>query len=87
MTGLFPPGHAVRMSTPERAELLRLVTHLMSAEGTEEGQETALRELESRVPHPRVSSLIFWPEHEGYDRELTPDEVVDIALAYRPIEL
>ena len=75
------------MSTPERAELLRLVTHLMSSEGTEAKQESALRELESRVPHPRVSSLIVWPEHEGFDRELTPDEVVDIALAYRPIEL
>jgi hypothetical protein len=34
-----------------------------------------------------VSSLIFWPNHEGFDRELTPDEVVDLALAYRQIEL
>jgi hypothetical protein len=34
-----------------------------------------------------VSSLILWPNHEGFDRELTPDEVVDPTLAYRQIEL
>ncbi len=59
----------------------------MSAEGTESEQDAALREFEARVPHPPVSSLIFWPNHEGFDRELTPDEVVDLALAYRQIEL
>lgn len=71
----------------ERDELVRLVTYLMSAEGTEEEQDAALKALESRVPHPRVSSLIFWPSHEGFDGELTPEEVVDVALAYRAIEL
>jgi len=69
-----------------RQELVRIVTYLMSGEGTEEDQDAALKALESRVLHPRVSSLIFWPSHEGFDRELTPDEVVNIALAYRPIE-
>jgi len=71
----------------EREELVRLVTFLMSAEGTEEDQDDALKELEGRVLHPRVSALIFWPREEGFDRELTPGEVVDVALAYRPIEL
>ena len=80
-------GHAVRMSTAQRSELLRLVTYLMSGDGTESEQDEALRALESHVPHPRVSELIFWPQHAGFDRELTPDEVVDVCLAYRPIEL
>lgn len=71
----------------ERQELVRLVTYLRSAEGTEDEQDAALAALEAQVPHPRVSSLIFWPNHEGLDRELTPDEVVDLALAYRAIEL
>jgi hypothetical protein len=71
----------------EREEPVRLVTYLMSAVGTEEEQDAALKELEARVHHPRVSALIFWPSQEGFDRELTPDEVVDVALAYRPIEL
>ena len=76
------------MSTDdERRELVRLVTYLMSGDGTQEEQDAALHELDARVLHPRVSALIFWPSHEGFDHELTPDEVVDIALAYRPIEL
>ncbi len=75
------------MGMGQRSKLPRLVTYLMSGEGTEPEQELALKELESGVPHPHVSDLIFWPEREGFDRELTPDEVVDIALAHRPIEL
>jgi hypothetical protein len=71
----------------DRAELVRIVTFLMSAKGTEAEQNGALKTLESRVLHPRVSNLIFWPKHEGFDRELTPEEVVDVAMAYRPIEL
>jgi hypothetical protein len=75
------------MSTDdEREELVRLVTYVMSADGTEEEQDAALKELEARL-HPRVSALIFWPSQEGFDRALTPVEVVDVALAYRPIEL
>lgn len=80
--------HAVLMASDnQRDELVRLVTYLMSGHGTEEEQDAALKELEIRVLHPRVSALIFWPDSEGFDRELTPDEVVDIALGYRPIEL
>jgi hypothetical protein len=80
--------HDVVASTAiEREELVRLVTFVMSAEGTEAEQDAALREVEARVLHPRVSALIFWPTHEGFHRDLTPDEVVDAALGYRPIEL
>ena len=75
----FRTEHAVLMSTnDDREELVRLVTYLMSGEGSEEEQAEALRKLEARVLHPRVSDLIFWPRHEGFDRELTPDEVVDV---------
>jgi hypothetical protein len=76
-----------QISSEERAELVRLVELLMSGQGTEEEQAEALRDLEGRVLHPRVSALIFWPKHEGFDHELTAQEVVDAALAYRPIEL
>jgi len=74
------------ISSEERTELVRLVEFLMSAQGTEEEQAGVLRDLESRVLHPRVSDLIFWPQNEGFDHELTAPEVVDAALAYRPIE-
>ncbi|GII57321.1 hypothetical protein Pth03_57100 [Planotetraspora thailandica] len=76
-----------KISSEERTELIRLVDFLMSAQGTEKEQDEALRSLESRVPHPRVSDLIFWPQHEGFDHDPTAQQVVDAALAYRPIEL
>lgn len=76
------------MSTDESREgLVGLVNYLMSGEGTEEDQDTALKKLKAAVLHPRVADLIFWPRHEGFDRALTPEEVVDVALAYRLIEL
>jgi hypothetical protein len=32
--------------------------------------------------------LIFWPEHAiGEQRELSAEEVVDLALSYKPIAL
>jgi hypothetical protein len=55
----------VMSSSADRAELVQLVTFLMSADGTEAEQDAALRELEARVLHPRLSSLIFWPKAEG----------------------
>lgn len=74
------------MTSPEEeTELVRLVEFLMSGQGTEEEQATALRELESSVLHPRVSDLIFWPRNEGFDHEPTAKEVVDAALAYGPL--
>lgn len=75
------------ISSEQRLELVSQVEFLMSAQGTEEEQSEVLRDLESRVLHPRVSDLIFWPQNEGFDHEPTSSEVVDAALAYRPIEL
>jgi hypothetical protein len=40
------------------------------------------------VPRPDASDLIFWPEHAtGERRELTAEEVVDLALSYEGIAL
>jgi hypothetical protein len=76
------------MTSPEeRAELERLVQFIMAAQCTESEHDAALRELESRILHPRVSALIYWTASEGFDHELTAREVVDAALAYRPVEL
>jgi hypothetical protein len=74
-------------SDAERIELTRLVAFLQAGDGSEAEQDAALDGLQARVPHPRVASLIFWPDAEGFDRELTPEEVVEIASAYRPVEL
>jgi hypothetical protein len=66
----------------EREELIALVRRIVGCEGTEEAIEAWLDELQSRVPHPAVTDLIY--HHEP---ELTPEEVVDVALAYRAVPL
>lgn len=61
-----------------REELVELVRKIVSCAGTEEEIDGWIDELQSRVPHPAVTDLIY----HG-DREYTPEEVVDLALAYR----
>ena len=65
-----------------RLELIELVEKIMKSNGTEEEIDNMIEVLERNVPHPEVSDLIFWNE-EG----LTPEQIVDIALAYKPIQL
>jgi hypothetical protein len=61
----------------------------MAAEGeTEEEADALIARFEANVPRPDASDLIFWPEHAiGERRELTPEEVVDMALRYKPVPL
>jgi hypothetical protein len=67
-----------------REELIELVRKISQAEGTEEELERMMITLKNNVRHPEVSDLIFYPP-EG--RRLSPEEIVDRALAYRPIQL
>ena len=69
-------------SDVSRAELVQLVERIMNARGTEEELERLLSTLEANVPHPRVSDLIFFP-----DKQMSAEEIVDAALAYRPFGL
>ncbi len=63
------------------------------ADSTQEEDDVVAAALQRRVPRPGITDLIFYPERtEGQsllgDRdELTPDEIVDLALAYKPIQL
>ncbi|WP_282703615.1 bacteriocin immunity protein [Streptomyces sp. CC219B] len=76
------------MSSLTRTDLIALVERIQSGEGTEEEQAELRRTLERNVLHPRVTDLIYWPRQEGYDRDdLTAEEIVDAALAYKPIAL
>ena len=61
-------------------ELLELITCLMNVEGTENETAYWLELLEQNVPHPNVSDLIYWPVCE-----MTPEEILAEALAYKPI--
>lgn len=74
-----------RLPDITRAELVELVRRVMEAEGTEHEIDFWLDMLALNIPDPEVSDLIYWPgEYFGdgdNSRELTPDQVVDIALA------
>ncbi|MFD8384635.1 e9imm peptide [Streptomyces sp. NPDC059679] len=69
-----------------RAEAVALVRRIMDADyASEEEADNWLDMLDRALACPagHVSGLIFWPP----ERELSADEVVDHALAYRPIAL
>ena len=64
----------------DRMELIEVVRKIMNCEGSEEEQDDLLKVLEGNVLDPRVSYYIFYEDN-------TPEEVVDKALAYKPILL
>lgn len=70
------------MKRLNKDDLIVLVSKIMNAEGTEEEIDNRIEILKQNVPHPQVSDLIFWNEVE-----LTPEQVVEQALSYKPIQL
>jgi len=64
-----------------KKELIDLVKDIIDVKGKTEEQLVELLEiLKKNVPHPAPSDLIYW-------ENLTPEEVVDKALSYKPIQL
>jgi hypothetical protein len=64
-----------------KEELIDLVKDIMDVKGKTEEQLVELLEvLKKNVPHPAPSDLIYW-------ENLTPEEIVDKALSYKPIQL
>jgi hypothetical protein len=61
-------------------ELIELVKKIKLVEGTEEEVDEMIKLFLKNVPDPNAANLIFW-------QELTPEEVVDKALSYRPFLL
>lgn len=76
-----------------RERAVELVELLMGAAGLDDAQlGVAMEELESLVPDPNVSDLIFWPRHHEASRaltedELTADRIVEVAMNYQPFAL
>lgn len=66
----------------DRAELVALVQRIVDMRYTEEELPDLLDLLARSTACPEVSDLIFWPK-----REMTATEIVDAALAHRPIIL
>ena len=64
-----------------RAELIDLVKEIIAAENkTEKEIDELLNVLMKNVPDPAVSDLIYW-------NNLSPEEIIDKALSYKPIQL
>lgn len=64
-----------------REELIALIKEIMDVKGkTEKQLDNLINTLERNVPHPAPSDLIYW-------ENLSPEEVVDKALSYKPIQL
>jgi hypothetical protein len=73
----------------DRDQLVRLVAKIMRAEGTEEELDAWIALVDKHVPGPTgsVSGLIFWPSRHGLGDEPTAEQIVDMALSYKSIEL
>lgn len=63
-----------------RKELIELVSKIMNCEGSESEIDKMIEVLKENVMNPAVINLI-------YSEDNTPEEVVDKALAYKPIIL
>ncbi len=62
--------------------MIEIVERLIRGEGDDEQASQWLDALERSAPNPHFSNLIFY-SHE----DLTAEQIVDRALAYRPIAL
>ncbi len=63
-----------------REALIDLVRKIMNCEGNEEEIDEMTFLLMKNVIDPQVTDYIYYDEK-------TPEEVVDLALAYKPIQL
>ncbi|APE37130.1 hypothetical protein BOX37_27970 [Nocardia mangyaensis] len=68
----------------DRQQLIDLVTRLSEGQGTEEEQDQWMTTLKESVSDPKISDYIFW---DNSNPPLTPEQIVDKALAYQPIAL
>ncbi|WP_163859807.1 e9imm peptide [Paenibacillus elgii] len=65
-----------------REELIELVEQVMQCSGEEWEMDIWLDMITSSVADPSISDYIFWS-----DEDLSAEEIVDKALAYKPILL
>jgi hypothetical protein len=76
-----------------REELIEIGKKIINLEGSEQEIDKLVQLFDENVPHPNGSNLFYYPEN--YDSRKddiskynpTVEEIVDICLAYKPIEL
>lgn len=80
-------GNRYVCSVPDvtRPELVELARRVMECDGEEHAINFWMEMLSINTSNERMCELIFWPNvyfgDEGLSRELTPDQVVEIALS------
>lgn len=72
----------IKLGELNREELVTLVQKLMDTEGEEWELAIWLDMVISSVIDPKISDYIFWN-----DEELTAREIIDKALAYKPLQI
>ncbi len=65
-----------------RTDLVALVRKIVEADGTEAEIDEYTEQVSKELPDPNWMELIYFDP-----RDLTPEEVVEVALSYRPILL
>ncbi len=71
-------------------DLIALIRRIMNAEGTEEENNAMITLFNANVPHPQGANLAFYPADSGHRQVMiraynpSPEEVVEIALNYKP---
>ncbi|MFD3570241.1 e9imm peptide [Streptomyces sp. NPDC058667] len=66
-----------------REEAIPLVQRLMDPATSEEEFSEILASLERGLACPHISDYVFW----CLERELTPEKVIERAMAYKPVAL
>ncbi len=76
-----------------KSDLIEIGVKILSPETSEEDREKLMRIFDKNVPHPAGSNLFFYPENYNARKdnlsEYSPsvEEVVNLCLNYRPIQL
>ena len=71
------------MKKLSKEELIKLVRDIYEVNfDNEENYDKAILKFRENVPHPEAADLIFY-----HNPELSPEEVVEKALSYKPIIL
>lgn len=72
----------MEIESMENKELLELIRKLSNGEGNDQEAQEWLETINKNVPFPNVSELIFYNQPE-----LSPEEILQKALDYKPIIL
>ncbi len=81
---IVPPDDTTQYPKLNRIELIDLVQKIMNGDyASDEEVGELVSTFEVNTPHPAGSDLIFYPEVELESAE----EIVDLALSYKPIQL